>query len=191
MASICAELRRCSIFGACAGVAWLVVATVVCPVLLQQTAIAQEAEAETDAEVLEPLEEIIVVAPRSLSSMRVEIRRVEENVLALFNAMNDDHDYDIRCRQEAPLGSHIPVRICNPRFVDRLIGRETQLYLRTGVYTEPVGEIRQHQEVLNEMMRTMVEENPQLRDEMQLFYDLKTQYDAERKERLEDKFFAW
>ena len=41
------------------------------------------------------------------------------------------------------------------------------------------------------MMRTMAEENPELRDEMQLFFQLKTQYDAERKERLEGKFFAW
>ena len=81
--------------------------------------------------------------------------------------------------------------VCTPRFVDRLIGRETQLYLRTGVYTEPVGEIRQHQEILNEMMRTMTEENPQLRDELQLFYDLKTRYDAEREERMEGKFFVW
>ena len=157
MASVCATLRRCNIFRACASVVGLLAAAVLGPVLLQQAAIAQEAKAETNAEELEPLEEIIVAAPRSLSSMRVEIRRAEENVLALFNAMNDDHDYDIRCRQEAPLGSHIPVRICNPRFVDRLIGRETQLYLRTGVYTEPVGEIRQHQEILNEMMRTMTE----------------------------------
>jgi hypothetical protein len=191
MASVCATLRRCNIFRACASVAWLLVGAILCPVLFQQAAIAQEAEAESNEEALGPLEEIIVVAPRSLSSMRGEIRRAEENVLALFNAMNDDHDYDIRCRQEAPLGSHIPVRICNPRFVDRLIGRETQLFLRTGVYAEPVGEIRQHQEILNEMMRTMADENSELRDEMLLFYQLKTRYDAERKERLEGKFFAW
>ncbi len=191
MASGCVKLRRGNIFRACAGVAWLLMGAVLCPVLFQQAAIAQEAEAEPNEGALGPLEEIIVVAPRSLSSMRVEIRRAEENVLALFNAINDDHDYDIRCRQEAPLGSHIPVRICNPRFVDRLIGRETQLFLRTGVYAEPVGEIRQHQEILNEMMRTMAEENPELRDEMQLFFQLKTRYDAEREERLEGKFFAW
>jgi hypothetical protein len=191
MASGCAKLRRGNIFRACAGVAWLLMGAVLCPVLLQQAAIAQEAGAETNAKALEPLEEIIVVAPRSLSSMRIEIRRAENNVVALFNAMNDEHDYDIRCRQEVSIGTHIPQRVCTPRFVDRLIGRETQLYLRTGVYTEPVGEIRQHQEILNEMMRTMIEENPQLRDELQLFYDLKTRYDAERKERHEGKFFVW
>ncbi len=191
MASVCAKLRRGNIFRACAGVVWLLVAVVLCPVLLQQAAIAQEAEADTNAEKSEPLEEIIVVAPRTLRSMRVEIRRAEDNVLSLFNAMNDDNDYDIRCRQETPLGTNIPARICNPRFVDRLIGRETQLFLRTGVYAEPVGEIRQHQEILNEMMRTMAEENSELRDEMLLFYQLKTRYDAEREERLEGKFFAW
>ena len=189
MASVCVELRRSNIFRACAGVAWLLVAAVLCPVLVHQTAIAQETEAETEAS--EPLEEIIVVAPRTLSSMRVEIRRAEDNVLALFNAINDDRDYDIRCRREVPLGTHIPQRVCNPRFVDRLIERENQLYLRTGVYTEPVGEIRHHQDILNEMMRTMAEENPQLLDEMELYYQLKTHYDAEREERLEGKFFVW
>ena len=89
-------------------------ALVVIAVFLQQTSNAEEVGTEES----ETLEEIIVTAPRSLSSIRVAIVESEENVLDLFNSMNDDNDYDIRCGRETAVGTHIARRVCRPRYVE-------------------------------------------------------------------------
>ncbi len=139
----------------------------------------------------EPLEEVIVIAPRSLSSMRAEIIEVENKVFDIFNAVNSDNDYDVSCRRETPSFSHIPQRVCRPRFVDRIESSATQMYLRGDGYFDPRAEIRHHQQILEERMRTLVEENPQLYEAISEFYLIKTEFEAERKKRLEGRFFVW
>ncbi len=139
----------------------------------------------------EPLEEIVVIGPRSLSSMRAEIIEVENKVFDIFNAVNSDNDYDVSCRRETPSFSHIPQRVCRPRFVDRIEANTAQIYLRGDGYFDPRAEIRHHQQILEERMRTLIEENPQLNEAMREFYLTKTEYEAERKRRLDGKFFSW
>ncbi len=159
-------------------------ALAVLAVFLQQTSNAQEAE--TEAEEFETLEEIIVIAPQSLSSMRVAIVEAEDNVLDLFNAINDDRDYDIRCRRETALGTHIARRVCRPGYVDRLEARAEQDFLAGNGYFDPFAEISYHDNILEEKLRVSFAENPELTQAATEYYLLKTRYDTERVERRED-----
>lgn len=137
-----------------------------------------------------PMEELTVVAPQSLSSMRLQIRDAEEEALAVFNSLNDDSDYDIRCRREAPIGSNIPVRVCTPRYVDKELARAEQAFLAGLGYFDPIAPIRAYDATLREKMATLVAENPELYQAMLRYYQLKTDYDDERAERFKDGFFS-
>ena len=142
-----------------------------------------------DQELL-PMEELTVTAPRSLSSMRAMILDAEEDVLTVFNSLNQDSDYDIRCRRETPIGSNISVRVCTPRFVDREVAKAEQDFLAGLGYFDPTGIIRTYEAVLLEKMIKLVTENPELYQAMLKYYQLKTGYDEERTERSEDGFFS-
>ncbi len=187
MASFRRTFRRCDSRKIGVSVAWLAAVAVLSQVLLQQAAFSQEADAEESR----PLEEVVTIAPRTLRLMRVDIRKAEENVIDLFNAINTDEDYELRCQREAPLGSHIPVRSCTTRIVDRLTARASQDFMMTGFYDYPAAEIRYHEQMLRETMSELISEDPVLHRALTEYYLLKTEYDAERAERHEDKFFVW
>lgn len=137
-----------------------------------------------------PMEELTVVAPQTLSFMRIQIGEAEAEVLGLFNALNDDRDYDIRCRREAPIGSHIRVRTCSTRISDAAVARAEQDFLAGLGYFDPFALLRTYDANLREKMTTMVAENPDLYQAMLKYYQLKTNYDEERAERFKDGFFS-
>ena len=136
------------------------------------------------------LEEIIVTAPRSLRSMRVEIDEVQDRAFALFNELNVDNDYDIVCRRETPTGSYIPVRVCRPRYVDRLEAEATQDFLGGDAYFDPGGDIMYHDDILRQKIARMAEENPDFHHALAEFYRVKTAYEEERRERFQDSWFV-
>ena len=59
----------------------------------------------------------VIVPGRRPANLRVEIERLEISVYERFNALNSDDDFDIRCLEQAPTGSNIPLRKCAPNFV--------------------------------------------------------------------------
>jgi len=165
-------------------------------VLVCQASIAQEPPSApaspngTSEQNSAAMEELTVVAPQSLSTMRDELIRAEEDVLAVFNSLNDDDDYDITCRRERPIGSNIPVRVCKAAFVDREQAKAAQDYLGGRGYVDPIGQLRYHEEILRQKMSELMEESPDLFQALMAYYELKTGYDAERDDRFEDSFIA-
>ncbi len=166
--------------------------------LLCQASSAQEADVEEWATLTEvtidqeplPMEELTVVAPQSLASMRNELIRVEDDVLAVYNNLNDDNDFDIYCRKETPTMSYIAIRVCRANFVDRLTAEAASNFIGSSAYDDPTGELRYYESLLREKMATLMEENPALYQVLLSYYELKTDYEAERAERSEDNFFA-
>lgn len=80
------------------------------------TAFSQDA---TSAEVsTRPTEEITVVGQRTLLGIRYQIRREEDNLYRLFNELNSNDEFDIKCRMVKRL-SHIARRECEPRFLSK------------------------------------------------------------------------
>ena len=161
---------------------------------LDRGALAQDepatAEAHPEDVGYADLEEIIVTAPRTLRSMRAEIEEVQDRAFALFNELNIDNDYDIVCRRETPTGSHIPVRVCRPRYVDRLEAEAAQDFLAGEAYFDPGGDILYHEDILRQKIARMAEEDPDFHHALAEFYRVKTSYEEERQERFQDSWFV-
>lgn len=74
------------------------------------------AQPVTDASV----EEIEVVGQR-LQKLRFEIENTRISVFDIFNRLNDDDQFDMRCYRRKTTGSLIKERICVPRFVEDVL----------------------------------------------------------------------
>ncbi|MFP6828857.1 MAG: hypothetical protein VCC36_07445 [Gammaproteobacteria bacterium] len=137
-----------------------------------------------------PMEELTVVAPQSLQSMRDGLVRAEDDVLAVFNDLNDDNDFDIYCVKETPTLSYIPIRVCRARFVDRLTAQAASDFLGGSAYDDPRGQLSYYGSLLRQKMSELVDESPDLYQALLAYYELKIDYDDERGERFDGKFLS-
>ena len=55
----------------------------------------------------EVIDDIVVVGEKSLSQLRRDVYEAEEEFYALFNKLNDERDFDVRCRYERATGTNI------------------------------------------------------------------------------------
>ena len=77
------------------------------------------------------IEEIIVYAPKTMKQLRRERDQAEENYYDVFNAFNDDDQFDIHCRNVSQTGSRIKHRVCDPNFARRArLSRAQAIMLR-------------------------------------------------------------
>ncbi|MGI9258763.1 MAG: hypothetical protein ACR2QQ_08005 [Gammaproteobacteria bacterium] len=157
---------------------------------LSFSAWAQEQDEASSSEPAGPIEELTVVAPKALETMRQELVVAENDVLNVYNALNEDDDYDIYCTEERPLGSYIPVRVCRARFVDNEQAQSAYDLLSGAGFTDPSGQISYHEDIMRTKMAELAAENPNLYNALLQYYNLKTDYDTERASRFEDQFFA-
>ncbi len=63
--------------------------------------------------------EVIVISELNRSEVRQFIEEAEDQFYAIFNANIDDDDYKVTCGRITPTGSNIPVRSCEPEFMNR------------------------------------------------------------------------
>lgn len=146
------------------------------------------AEVTVDQE-FRAMEELTVIAPQSLQSMRDGLIRAEDDVLSIFNDLNDDNDFDIHCAKERPTSSYIAVRSCRAKFVDRLTAQASSDWMGGFPYVDPRGELSQHGALLRQKFTEVLEGNPVLHDALLRYYNLKTTYDAETDQRFSDDNF--
>ena len=154
-----------------------------------------------------PIEEIQVIGERSLSFLRNEIRREEENLYRIFNELNSHDRFDIKCKVERRTWSYILARNCYPKFFTDLRRAENsfaQSELRQAFGPDGVDSAlfdmgmakmkndRQIRELaagdyqaLSEEMLRIASENPDYLNILMKLADLKANYEAARKERFE------
>ena len=94
----------------------LLCAGMCCAALICAAALAQPGEGAADGRKPPSVGDEVIVIGKSSSQLKVEMERAEEAVYDRFNALNSDHQFDIHCRREAPLGSNISRRVCQPNF---------------------------------------------------------------------------
>ena len=74
--------------------------------------------ADTVARTTTQTEEVIVSGRLDkLSAVRNALMAAEDHFLSRYNELNDDWRYDVTCITEAPTGTRIPVRHCEPGYV--------------------------------------------------------------------------
>lgn len=65
----------------------------------------------------------VSVAQESARKSEQDVQQAEQNIINLFNANNSTNQFDIRCQKLRVTGSHIPYRVCVPRFMRNNPGR--------------------------------------------------------------------
>jgi len=119
------------------------------------TAIAQDEDIVADAS-----ENIAVASHKSPDELRRDLWQAEREFYALYNDLNDDNRYDVRCTKEAPTGSVIKLQTCRPKFLDKA--------LREGRISNPEN-LGSNTQVVNKMetfrknLEALVATNPELR----------------------------
>jgi hypothetical protein len=62
-------------------------------------------------------EEVVVVGNKSISTLRKEVYEAEADFYALYNTLNDDPDFDVKCNYETATGTHVKNHVCRANFV--------------------------------------------------------------------------
>jgi hypothetical protein len=64
--------------------------------------------------------EEIVVRGRRLADFRIEVEQARVRAYDIFNEINSDDDFDVRCAHEQATGTRMRQQICRARFEDRI-----------------------------------------------------------------------
>lgn len=144
------------------------------------------------------LDEVIVQGDRTLSAARKAIIDAENRFYARWNLLNTDDQYDIKCYQYIPTGTHFSYRICEPRFVEESTVAETQRLLdvanrgagtfQSGV-VEPLIMLRMAE--LKKRTVAMVEKDPELKRALLERARLAEHFEALRQEKFRHRWIVW
>ncbi len=141
-----------------------------------QVASAQESEQDSS----EVIDEIVVEGQKSLSRLRHRMYAAEDDFYALFNSVNDDDDFDVKCIEEAPIGSRVKRRVCKANFELQATAEEAR-GVRLGIPApSAISEVARKRDIFLEKMEVLVNENPRLLVALTNFGDAKSDYETER-----------
>jgi hypothetical protein len=151
--------------------ALMAIAAIAPPVMAQgtdaDTAVeAGPAGAATVAEQVpgDVVDEIIVVAPKSVMAINAQIRRVDTRMYGLYNEMNTDRQFDIHCRLEKVYASNRKKRICLAAFEHGVVFDTWEDFSPSTGTVNPRAEIRRNREILKQKMMDFAEQNPALKE---------------------------
>ena len=107
----------------------------------------------------EVMEEIVVASQKSTAALRRDLIRAERDFYSLYNKLNDDNEYDVRCFKEAPTGVRTKQHVCRPVFFSKARNREN---LNRGInqVTDPV--IADKMVKLQERLDALIATDPEL-----------------------------
>jgi hypothetical protein len=136
----------------------------------------------------ETIEEVIVRGSKSLIELKHEMYRAEDTLYDLFNSVNIDDQFDIRCYEEAPTGSKLKVRVCKTNYFRNRHAAETQKLMRGEPFMYPVFGMKKMDERLNELMTKAILEQPKMLDVLARYAEAKQTLESERKHRCGGRF---
>ncbi len=127
---------------------------------LPMAAVGQDEEKSTEvASDDEAIENIIVTGQKSSAELRRDLWQSEDDFYSLYNKLNDDNLYDVRCSYKAPTGSRIKNQVCRPEFLLRALNRGAITRV-TNLDTNPV--IANKMAKFREKLDTLIAANPEL-----------------------------
>ena len=120
--------------------------------VLPTAAIGQEDIAATDT--------LAVASQKSAKQLRRDYWRAERDFYAIYNKLNEDGLYNVRCSREAPTGSVFKVQSCRPKFLDRAL-KEGKINADAKLETNV--EITDMMATFRENLNSLVATNPELK----------------------------
>ena len=128
----------------------------------------------------EPLpEEVEVIGQRQLFMLEEQLVEAEDAVFALYNELNTEDLYDVKCEWEKPLGTNMRHRVCRPGFIQAAERSRGQEYMSningmgftTGTSVELDNE--RHNPILKRKLQEAVQSSPELADLMMEHQEIK------------------
>jgi hypothetical protein len=127
----------------------------------------------------------VVVIGKSPGQLRAEMENAEVAVYDRFNELNSDNQFDIHCRRDVPINSHIASRrVCQANFSRDEEARAAQARLQElqgGAAVNPqifLNEEAHKRELLRQEMRRVAAEDDAFRKSLVRFADLKKAFDG-------------
>ena len=136
----------------------------------------------------ETIDEIIVVAPHTLVSIRRQMLRADIEMYRISNTMIDDPSYKVWCLPEPKPNSRIKQRVCKPGF-ERKIAAEILAdevtmarfgggdSVFTNEYKLSRAEISKHREILKQKFSELAAGNPTLAEAIYARANLSLEYE--------------
>jgi hypothetical protein len=180
--------ERASMFVQCAFKNIVVVTMGVVLLLVLPLSGVCQSEPPQAEESAQTIEEVIVRGSKPLIKLKHEMYRAEEALYDLFNSLNTDDDFDIRCYEEVPTGSKIPRRVCRTNFVTRLIREETYKMMSGEIFVYPAAKINKMNELMLANWTELALEQPEVRNALVKYTEAKQTHESERKRRCEGRF---
>jgi hypothetical protein len=72
--------------------------------------------------------EEIVVRGRRIGELRAEIEVARQRAYAIFNEINTNDEFDVRCRKDSRPGTNVPQEVCRAQFENRISSAAGQEY---------------------------------------------------------------
>lgn len=126
-----------------------------------------------------------------LWQMRQAIIEAEDRFYALYNKLNTNDDFDVRCRMEAPLGTRLKKRVCRVAFQEEAEAEYAQSLFRGGVVPTPEVIWLQRSDDYRKNVLAVVNSDRRLRDLLRERDGLEKQYKAEHSKRFKDRWIVF
>ena len=155
--------------------------------------------------------EEVVVRGKRVGQLRAEVEAARQRAYDVFNEINTNDEFDVRCRKETRTGSNVPTQVCRARFEDeisaaaageyastlfRLCQPDTTGFLDTQacMFNQPGVTAKssaqgvenqsppKHEQMAEEILR-LARENDQLAEAIFGLYEASQEYEAARKRR--------
>jgi hypothetical protein len=156
-----------------------------CAALLCGAALAQQdAGAKADAKAPPAVGDQVIVVGKSPGQLRLEMQRAEEAVYDRFNQITSNPEFQIHCRREAPLGSHIGRRVCQTDFwreEEAKAGQEQLRALQGSIAGNPDAFFAEGQYktgLMREEMRRLAKEDKPFQKALVRFVTLKAAFEG-------------
>jgi len=136
------------------------------------------------------IEEIVVYGEKSMTQLRLELHRAEENFFDVFNSLNSKKEFDVRCDYIVPIETRRRQHVCTPLFAMKLQEQAAQDMVATNMQysTTPLGALLKKKEKLMwKEMATLVAEQPEMQAAYARLMKANSGMDAERQRRCEDR----
>jgi hypothetical protein len=142
--------------------------------------------ATVEQESSETIDEITVYGDKSVSALRRDVYIAEENFFDLFNSLNQDDEYDVRCYYEVPSFTHIRHHVCRANFVIDATSAQAEDW-RTDGPRRPIApaawNIQSKKKRLRELMEALVAKRPELNQALNKYTEAKEVLESEKKRR--------
>jgi hypothetical protein len=141
-----------------------------------------------------PLDEVVVESTRGkLKEMVQEMVKIEDQFYERYNELNTNDDFDMRCAEEARIGTKLKRRYCRPVYENNALRDEAyQYYWQLSSYTDPTPKpeappvpaivaIEARREEYKDNLRKVASEHPELVKLLQERYEMGQRYEATRR----------